>query len=129
MWKKTESFAKHTWPGRQYQCQAECPVLKPPILMLVLQSGPFQRHSNIFSCFLNPLPSQKLCVASYKTCQEKASESTVLQGQGTGCATRQSTCPWRSREEHQELCRGFITSCRHFYRHRCYPSPVGLHLR
>lgn len=125
MQKKTQSFAKTYFPERLYQCQAECPVVKPSMLMLMLLFGPFWHHSNILFWFLNPLPSQKLWVASCKTCQE----STVLQGQGTGCATHQSTCPWSSREEHQELCRGSLTSCRHLHRNQCSPLNVWLHLK
>lgn len=56
-------------PERLYQCQADRPVLKPSMLMLAFQFGAFRRHSNILFCVLNPRPSQKLWVASCKTCQ------------------------------------------------------------
>lgn len=54
---------------RLYQCQADCPALKPSMLTLVFQFGPFRRHSNILFCFLNPRPSQKPWVTSCETCQ------------------------------------------------------------
>lgn len=45
----------------------------------------------------------------------KVSESTVLEGQGTGCATQPSMC-LRSSRRHHELHKGFLPNWRYVYR-------------
>lgn len=113
-------------PERLYQCQADCSLLKLSMLMLMLQFGPFWQYPFLFP---ESPPFPKTVGCFLKNLPRRASESTVPQGHGTGGATHQSTCPWSSREEQQELCRDFITSCRPFCRHPCNPLTVWLHLQ
>lgn len=114
---------------RLYQCQADCPVLKPSILILMFQFGPFWHHSNILCCFLNPLPSQNLWVSSCKTSREKQVNQLSYKGMEQAVLPT-SSCIHGAAEKNTKNCaEASLPAGEHFHRHRCYPLTVWLHLK